>query len=266
MCNDKDTVHNINPFDEKDKDALKEMILRARNAKYKYDFEEALPVKLSVSDLKHQQIEDEFGENVFKETRDFQPGDKTLPDFLKTEEKISKGTDYGTLMHKCMQFIPMTLKKPEEITAFLEELEKKQKLTVDEYHTLVPTSVNRLVNFLNSPLAERIRKADSEKQFYREKQFMILISAGDIDSEKYGNSEERIPVQGVIDAMFIEDGEIVILDYKTDRLSAGEEDKLVKLYKRQLDVYAEAAERLLGLPVKEKLLYSFSLGKEIKVE
>ena len=82
---------------------------------------------------------------------------------------------------------------------------------------------------------------------------MILINASDIDSEKYGNSEERIPVQGVIDAMFIEDGEIVILDYKTDRLSAGEEDRLVKLYKRQLDVYAEAAERLLGLPVKEKL-------------
>jgi ATP-dependent helicase/nuclease subunit A len=145
-------------------------------------------------------------------------------------------------------------------------MEHTGKLTVDEYHTLVPTSVNRLAGFLSSPLAERIRKADSEKQFYREKQFMILINAGDIDSEKYGNSEERIPVQGVIDAMFIEDGEIVILDYKTDRLSAGEEDKLVKLYKRQLDVYAEAAERLLGLPVKEKLLYSFSLGKEIKVE
>lgn len=261
-----DTVHNINSYEDNDKDALKKMILRARNAKYKYDSEEALPVKLSVSDLKHQQIEDEFGENVFKETRDFQPGDKTLPDFLKTEEKISKGTDYGTLMHKCMQFIPMSLRTQEDIIAFLETMEHTGKLTVDEYHTLVPTSVNRLAGFLSSPLAERIRKADSEKQFYREKQFMILINASDIDSEKYGNSEERIPVQGVIDAMFIEDGEIVILDYKTDRLSAGEEDRLVKLYKRQLDVYAEAAERLLGLPVKEKLLYSFSLGEEILVK
>ena len=90
---------------------------------------------------------------------------------------------------------------------------------------------------------------------------MILMDAKEIISgyEETDDNNTRIPVQGVIDALFIENGEIVILDYKTDRVNPGEEDKLVKLYKKQLDVYAEAAERLLGLSVKEKLLYSFSI-------
>ena len=97
---------------------------------------------------------------------------------------------------------------------------------------------------------------------------MILINAKDINADKYGESEKKVPVQGVIEAMFIEDGEIVILDYKTDRVEEGAEDpegRLVKLYKMQLDLYAQAAERLLGLKQKEKQLYSFSLEKEIRV-
>ncbi|MCR5727155.1 MAG: PD-(D/E)XK nuclease family protein, partial [Lachnospiraceae bacterium] len=110
-----------------------------------------------------------------------------------------------------------------------------------------------------------IRTADAKNEFYREKQFMILLPASEINPAKYAGSDVKIPVQGVIDAMFIEDGGIVILDYKTDRANPGEEDRLIKLYKTQLDVYAEAAERLMGLPVKEKLLYSFSLGKTITV-
>ena len=250
--------------ESKDIEILREKIREIRDRKYKYDSEEALPVKLSVSDLKHQQIEDEFGENVFEETREFLPGDKTLPDFLKTEENISHGTDYGTLVHKCMQFIPMALRSKEEVTAFLDEMEKKGRLSGKE-RAMLP--IHKFVNFLNSHVSERIRSADSAKQFYREKQFMILMDAREVipGYEETDDNNTRIPVQGVIDALFIENGEIVILDYKTDKAAPGEEDRLVKLYKKQLDVYAEAAGRLLGLPVKEKLLYSFSLDKLISV-
>ena len=260
-CGVENSVENVSH----DIHSLKEKIRNIRDQKYKYDSEEALPVKLSVSDLKHQQIEDEFGENVFEETREFLPGDKTLPDFLKTEEKLSRGTDYGTLVHKCMQFIPMTLRTEEEVGVFLNEMETKGRLNPEE-RAMLP--VRKVVNFLNSPLADRIRLADADKHFYREKQFMILMDAKEIISgyEETDDNNTHIPVQGVIDALFIENGEIVILDYKTDRVNPGEEDKLVKLYKKQLDVYAEAAERLLGLPVKEKLLYSFSIEKEIAVE
>lgn len=266
-----------------EKESLEEKIKRARDGEYEYKYLEALPVKLSVSDLKHQMIEEEFGENVFEETREFLPGDKTLPDFLKTGETVSRGTDYGTLVHKCMQFMPMSAET--NVRDFLTDMQAKGRLSSEEAAKM---PVNKFSTFLNSPLADRIRKAEANGQFYREKQFMILVNAKDINADKYGESDARVPVQGVIDAIFIEDGEIVILDYKTDRVDTAAskpdvaatgtssigngqpegdtpEDRLIKLYKTQLDLYAQAAERLLGLKVKEKLLYSFSLEKEIVV-
>ena len=241
------------------RDLYKKIITASEN-EYRYKQEEELPVKLSVSDLKHQQIEDEFGENVFEETREFQPGDRTVPDFLKSAETLSKGTDYGTLVHKCMQFIPFDTKT--DVREFLLEMQQKNRMSREEADMM---PVGKFEELLKSPLADRIRTADAKNEFYREKQFMILLPASEINPAKYGGSDVKIPVQGVIDAMFIEDGGIVILDYKTDRANPGEEDRLIKLYKTQLDVYAEAAERLMGLPVKEKLLYSFSLGKTITV-
>ncbi|MBR4781121.1 MAG: helicase-exonuclease AddAB subunit AddA, partial [Lachnospiraceae bacterium] len=259
-----DTQRGMDVIPEDTKETLEERILRARNSEYDHKYLEALPVKLSVSDLKHRMIEEEFGENVFEETREFLPGDKTLPDFLKTEEKLSRGTDYGTLVHKCMQFMPMKLNGPEEVKEFLNSMQVKGRLTAEEAAKM---PVNKFVTFLNSPLADRIRCAEEAGKFYREKQFMILVNAKDIDVDKYGESDARIPVQGVIDAMFIEDGEIVILDYKTDSVPQNEtpEERLIKLYKTQLELYGQAAERLLGLKVKEKLLYSFSLDREIRI-
>ena len=72
-------------------------------------------------------------------------------------------------------------------------------------------------------------------------------------------------IQGIIDLCFEEDGELVIVDYKTDRVMKGKagEKELVKRYAIQLDYYAKALEQLTGKTVKEKIVYSFTLGKEI---
>ncbi len=68
-------------------------------------------------------------------------------------------------------------------------------------------------------------------------------------------------IQGIIDAFFVEDGEIVLLDYKTDKVS--DETELVSRYRIQLDYYKEALEASTNMKVKEIYIYSFSLGKEI---
>lgn len=71
-----------------------------------------------------------------------------------------------------------------------------------------------------------------------------------------------ILVQGIIDVCFEENGELVVLDYKTDRVRKAEE--LREKYHAQLDYYAEALEQLLKKPVKEKIIYSFTLREEIR--
>ena len=64
---------------------------------------------------------------------------------------------------------------------------------------------------------------------------------------------------------FIEDEEIVLVDYKTDRVRKGEEQHLIDLYHTQLEDYAQALERMLQKKVKETYIYSFALGKMIPV-
>ena len=73
--------------------------------------------------------------------------------------------------------------------------------------------------------------------------------------------KEQVLIQGIIDVFFEEEGEIVVVDYKTDALSS--EKELIGRYQVQLDYYGEALERLTGKKVKQKIIYSFALGKEI---
>ena len=70
-------------------------------------------------------------------------------------------------------------------------------------------------------------------------------------------------VQGIIDVYFEEENELVVLDYKTDRIWKDQE--FIDKYKVQLDYYAKALERLTGKKVKEKVIYSFQKCKEIKL-
>ena len=70
-------------------------------------------------------------------------------------------------------------------------------------------------------------------------------------------------LQGAVDLAFVEDGELVIVDYKTDRVKAPEE--LAERYASQLLLYKDAMEECLSLPVKECLIYSIRHSKEVAV-
>ena len=90
---------------------------------------------------------------------------------------------------------------------------------------------------------------------------MISRKASEIDARWTG--EETVLIQGIIDAFFYEEKELVLVDYKTDAVREGEEMRLVELYHTQLEDYAQALERMTGKRVKEKYIYSFTLNKEI---
>ena len=77
------------------------------------------------------------------------------------------------------------------------------------------------------------------------------------------DSDETILIQGIIDAFFYEDGQIVLLDYKTDYVRRASE--LREKYHAQLEYYEQALSIMTGKKVKEKLIYSFTLGEVIEV-
>ena len=83
----------------------------------------------------------------------------------------------------------------------------------------------------------------------------------------YGNSSnDNILVQGIIDLYYINSkGEIILVDYKTDRINNGEEQKLIEKYSKQLEIYQKALEQSLQKNVSRKYIYSVTLGKEIMI-
>lgn len=115
--------------------------------------------------------------------------------------------------------------------------------------------------FFQSSLFERMQNADA---LYREQKFTVFFPAGEVQSDLPKDfSSERVLVQGVIDCIFLENGKLVLVDYKTDRTK--DEDALKERYKKQLAVYKRAAEEMFGLPVEAAILYAFSMKKEVRV-
>ena len=81
-----------------------------------------------------------------------------------------------------------------------------------------------------------------------------------------GEVKEMVLVQGIIDAWFMEGDDVILMDYKTDRVYGDKgPDELIKRYKIQLANYALALKRITGKEPKERIIYSFSLGKEIEL-
>ncbi|ETP71382.1 ATP-dependent exonuclase V beta subunit, helicase and exonuclease domain-containing [Lachnospiraceae bacterium JC7] len=137
---------------------------------------------------------------------------------------------------------------------FMQQL--KEKLPEAEYRLL---KEERFRAFLNSDLAGRFRRAQQNGMLFREKHFMLNLPHNELFGT--GTVSEHILLQGIIDAFFIEDEEIVLVDYKTDRVRS--EDVLIGRYKKQLELYGKALESITGKRVKEMLIYSVTLGKSI---
>ena len=139
---------------------------------------------------------------------------------------------------------------------FMQQL--KEKLPEEEYKLI---KEERFKCFMNSDLASRFRRAQRNGNLFRERHFMLNLPHNELFGT--GTVKEHILLQGIIDAFFIEDDEIVLVDYKTDHVKT--EDILVGRYKKQLELYAKALESITGKRVKERLIYSVTLGKSIPV-
>lgn len=131
-------------------------------------------------------------------------------------------------------------------------------LSPEEYGLL---NQEKLKKFLDSPLGQLFAKAYKENTLYREQHFMQEVEYKKLFPEDRGDNVEKVILQGIIDAFIMEEDGIILVDYKTDRVKDGEE--LRNRYQKQIDLYSEALEQILGKNVKRRVLYSFSLGEEV---
>jgi ATP-dependent helicase/nuclease subunit A len=121
--------------------------------------------------------------------------------------------------------------------------------------------IQKMQGFLQSDIAKRMSIAATQGKLHKEQSFFLGVSANMVKPEF--TKEETMLVQGIIDAYFEEDGELVLVDYKTDRVEQGRE--LIERYHVQMEYYTKALEQALGKKVKEVVLYSLSLEQEVRL-
>ena len=178
------------------------------------------------------------------------------PQALQSEEDVLTGAQWGTLMHEAMQWLPLAQYTQASLTKELDTLVMKGTFTEEERNLLSDTS---LYKFFSSDLGKRLINA---KRIERELPFSMLFDGKRVyDTLEDG---ENLFLQGIIDTAFEEDGEWILVDYKTDRVKSGED--LIKRYKIQMDLYKEALQRLTGMPVKASYIYSFRLHDAIIID
>jgi ATP-dependent helicase/nuclease subunit A len=251
---------------ERNKDIQKE-IERRLYYKYPYADEARFRVKLSVSELKRlsQSIDDEDGELLYDEanmdtvTPVDTDGIQYVPEFIRGPKAEMAGTDRGTLYHKVLELLKLSnVGSYDDLLKEMEDMVQAGRIERDDIGRL---NIRNIYKYTQSDVAKRMIIAEADGKLYKEKQFVVGLKASDIYPEQ--DSDEIILVQGIIDVFFEEDGELVLLDYKSDVVR--DEAQLIERYKVQLIYYKKALEQILGKRVKEMIIYSLYLGKEIAV-
>lgn len=226
---------------------------------YPYAYLREIPVKVSVSELKKRSWQGEYDK---EEALFFEPDIVPLiPRFVEEKEEEFTGAARGTAYHRLMEcLVYEKTDTDEQIKAQVQTLQENEKMSKAEAECI---RIQDVRVFLDSLVGQRMKAAALAGKLYREQPFVIERRAAELDERWQG--EETVLVQGIIDAYFMEDEEIVLVDYKTDHVRRGEEQKLIDLYRIQLEDYAQALERMTGKRVKEKMIYSFALKKGIPV-
>lgn len=186
----------------------------------------------------------------------------------KTTSGKLTGAMRGTIVHKCMELIDFaSLDGETNLYKFAVAHKKalKERGIFDDTE-LRAINCKKVANMLKSDLGQRMIKAAVRGELFKEQQFSIGFAPSKVfEFDDIGDKEDlddTIIVQGIVDGYFVEDGAIVVMDYKTD---ACDEETLIGRYKAQLKYYGDTLAQLRGLPVKEMIMYSFGMEKEVSL-
>ena len=199
---------------------------------------------VSIEELQEQKVE----ESSFAVAR---------PQFLNEDVQIT-GAQKGTLMHMCFQKLDEHKNYTKEmLQQMIDEFVQKKMITPLEGKSI---NMYKLYSYTKSEL---FRQLSNAREIYKEQPFYINLTSDEI----YGNGgDDNILVQGIIDLYYVdENGNVVLVDYKTDYVENGKESELVDKYRRQLEIYKRALEETLGKKVDNCFIYSVYLEKLIEV-
>ncbi len=232
--------------------ALVERLRRSLAFSYPHEAAAHLPSKVTATELKHLEPGDGEAASIAPKSQS-----RFRTPRLGDDRPLTP-TQRGSAAHTLLQHIDYA--KTGSETALREEL---SRLTEQKFLTprqAESVDLGCILRLFASPIGRRIMNAN---RLWREFKFSLLCPAEKLFP---GGEGESVLLQGVIDCMIEENGEITIIDYKTDRVRGDETLERAKGYAKQLEAYAYAAQRMTGRPVRECVLYFLYSGEIVRAD
>ncbi len=211
------------------------------------------PSKVTATQLKGRGKDDEIAQDAYVKAR--LPKLKR-PEFVLEKTSLSP-TERGTAVHLFLQYADYS-----RCTTLSGVEDEKYRLEDGEFMTaqqLAAVSPDGIVALFHSSLGVRMLRAE---ELIREFKFSLLVDA---DTYYPQAENEKMLLQGVVDAAMIECDGITVIDFKTDRVTDATVEERANSYQSQLDTYRIALERIFKKPVKEMILYFLTIGKAVSL-
>lgn len=216
-----------------------------------------IPAKITVSELKRRLLsadpdaEDSAVESV--------PGVRPINLIVRPIElDLSSRTrselspvERGVLLHSVFQYLDFSSVRGNGRSALRDALRRlvSRGMIREETLPILANYEEAILAFCDSELCARMLAAEKQSGFGPFREIPFSLAPED---------EATSMIQGMIDCWFIEDGQAVLVDYKSDLLRGSVEEVSATLRERydlQLTYYARAITAASGLEVKEKLIW-----------
>lgn len=219
--------------------------------RYPYQHETAMPAKLTATQLKGREADEEIAEDTVP-VKKLQP--LSQPRFRQEQAGLT-AAEAGTATHLALQYLDFA---DFDVQGQIETLRKRRLLTDEQAAAVHAKALER---FLHSDLAQELRAAKSVLREYR---FTLLMQADACDPS--ASPEDQVLLQGIVDCCFENpDGTLSVLDFKTDRVEGVALLARAERYRPQIEAYTTALQRVLEKKVTRKALYFLHSGETVNL-
>lgn len=220
-----------------------------RKLSWEYPKKDLFPVKnkYSVSELKSGASLSDGESPSAARLFNYSGSSLMTPEYLNSD-KVFTSMQKGSIMHYVIEHLDFSDNDIEKQLDNM-QLNDDERAAVD---------IDAVKAFASS---DTVKRMISSGMYFREVPFTFKKNAKELDGTITHDADTLI--QGVIDCYFIENGSIILIDYKTDKNVT--DDEAIRRYEKQLSLYSEALTLTYGLPVREKYIYLLSRKKFIGV-
>ncbi|NPV92119.1 MAG: helicase-exonuclease AddAB subunit AddA [Firmicutes bacterium] len=179
------------------------------------------------------------------------------PRFLQETRGLT-AAERGTAFHLVMQHLRLDgVLDVEGIRLQMEDMLRREIISAAQLESV---DVRAIAAFFQGPLGRRMLAA---RRIYRELPFILGLPADRVYPLLAAGEGETVVVQGIVDCLLDEGDGLVLIDYKTDQARGEDREQVRSRYLGQLELYAQAVERIWRRPVRERYLYRFATGESI---